>query len=255
MQLTPATRAALRGLDEVDVQHIFRGRAIVIKSSPRLIRGAYTSAMRLALTAAADRVSARDEPGLCRAWKLFLFLPRMLLFRPSRGGFILPCLFERFAPFSRGHWIDLLLASQTSSEDARRVQQRCSRTASDSVERRTERAFCLAQLGEPSSARQVLEGDAVAPGNDRNLRALQGPTRRPLEAREPLPVDLQLHQAEIPFSLEQGRWLRNLRVSRRGGAGGRPGMTADHLRPLLKSVDNSELLFRFCEGLARALRS
>ena len=98
--------------------------------------------------------------GLCRAWKLFLLLPRMLLHRPPRGGFIPKCqLLERFARFSR----ELLLASQTSSEDARRAQFRRSRTATDSIERRAERAFCLAQLGELSSARQALEGDAVAP--------------------------------------------------------------------------------------------
>ena len=40
---THALRAALRSLDELDVQHIFRDRAIVIKSLSRLIRGAYGS--------------------------------------------------------------------------------------------------------------------------------------------------------------------------------------------------------------------
>ena len=29
---------------------------------------------------------------MCRAWKLFLFLPRMLLFRPPRGGLIPKCV-------------------------------------------------------------------------------------------------------------------------------------------------------------------
>ena len=29
-------------------------------------------------------------------------------------------------------------------------------------------------------------------------------------------------------------------------------MTADHLRPLLESVQDSELLWRLCQGLARA---
>ena len=251
--LTPALRVALHSLNEVDVQHIFRDRAVVIKSLPRLIRGAYKSAMRMALKEAVDRDTVGDELGLCRAWKLFLLLPWMMLLRPPRGGFIPKCqLHERFSLFSSGHWIELLLASQALSENARRVQQRRSRTASDSVERGAERAFCLAQLGELSSARQALEGEPIAPGDNHTLRSLQDLARRPPVARDPLPDDVLSHQPEVPFSLEQDRLLRNLRVSRRGGAAGPSGMTADHLRPLLDSVHDSELFWRFCEGFARA---
>ena len=71
-------------------------------------------------------------------------------------------------------------------------------------------------------------------------------------ARDPLPDDVLLHQPEVSFTLEQDRLLRNLRVSRRGGAAGPSGMNADHLRPLLDSVHDSELFWRFCEGFARA---
>ena len=62
-----------------------------------------------------------------------------------------------------------------------------------------------------------------SPGNNQILRVLQIPTRRPPVAREPLPDDVQLHKPEVPFSLEQDRLLRNLRVSRRGGAAGLSG--------------------------------
>ena len=58
--LTPTLRVAFRSLDKVDVQHIFRDRAVVIKSLPRLIRGAYKSAMRMALTEAVDRDAVGD---------------------------------------------------------------------------------------------------------------------------------------------------------------------------------------------------
>ena len=100
------------------------------------------------------------------------------------------------------------------------------------------------QLGELSSARQALEGHAVAPGNDRTLQALRDPLRRPPAPRDPLQVDLQHFQPEVPFSLKQDRLL-NLRA-------GPSGMIADHLRPLLESVQDSELLWRLCQGLARA---
>ena len=144
-----------------------------------------------------------------------------------------------------------MLASQAPSENARRVQQRRSRTASDSVKRRGERVFCLAQLGELSSARQVLEGEPVASGDNHTLRS-PGSFEETPSARDPLPDDALLHQLEVPFSLEQDRLLRNLRVSRRGSAAGPSGMIADHLRPLLDSVHDSELFWRFCEGFARA---
>ena len=70
--LTPALRAALRILDEVDVRHIFPYRAVVIKSLPRLIRGAYQSAMRKALTEAVGRGAVGGKPVLCRACVLAL---------------------------------------------------------------------------------------------------------------------------------------------------------------------------------------
>ena len=48
--VNPAVRAAFRSLDEVDVKHLFRDRAVIIKSLPFLIRGACKSAVRMALT-------------------------------------------------------------------------------------------------------------------------------------------------------------------------------------------------------------
>ena len=145
----------------------------------------------------------------------------------------------------------MLLASQASSENARRAQFRRIRTAIDSVDRKAERALSLAQLSELVSARPALEGDAVAPGNDQTLHALRDPLKRPPVPRDPLPADLQKFQPEVQFSLEQDRLFRNMRVSRRGCAAGPSGMTADHLRPLMESVQDSELLWRLSQGLLR----
>ena len=55
-----------------------------------------------------------------------------------------------FSLFSRRHWIELLLASQTSPENARRVQQRRSRTGRDSTEQLPNTLSVL---------RQALEGE------------------------------------------------------------------------------------------------
>ena len=137
--LTPALRAALRSLDEVDVQHIFRDRAVVIKSLPRLIRGVYKSAMRTALTEAADRGAAGDDWGCAGRGSCSCSCPEC-----CSSDHLEEVSFPSVSCTRGFHWIELLLGSQAPSENARRVQQRRSRTASDSVERKAERAFCLA---------------------------------------------------------------------------------------------------------------
>ena len=54
------------------------------------------------------------------------------------------------------------------------------------VASRISRAIGLANLGELSNARQALEGDAVAPGNERTWKLLTDENRRPRSVREPL---------------------------------------------------------------------
>ena len=72
----------------------------------------------------------------------------------------------------------------------------------------------------------------MAPGTLRTLAALVDPTRRPSEARERLSnIILETHLAS-PFNLDHAKFLKNLRISRRGAAGGPSGMTANHLFPI-----------------------
>ena len=82
-----ATRVGFVSLDRADLISIFKLRASVMKSPPKFLRGACRSAIRVALTVADYGVAAGDEVRLCRAWKLFLLLPRML-HKPARGGLI-----------------------------------------------------------------------------------------------------------------------------------------------------------------------
>ena len=53
-----------------------------MKSTPKFVRGAYCAAMRIALQEIVEGSEAQNEERQCRGWKLFLLLPRMLLFRP-----------------------------------------------------------------------------------------------------------------------------------------------------------------------------
>ena len=239
--VNPAIRAALRSLDEVDVQHLFRDRAVVIKSLPSMIRGAYKSAMRMALREAADRASARDEVGLCRAWKLFLLLPRMLLHRHLAEGSFPSVICLRGSPGFReaSGWsccspVRLLPRTHDEHSFAATGQPSIPSNAGPSA-RSVWHSWVNLSL-----ARQALEGDAVAPGNDHTLQALRDPLRRPPVPRDPLPVDLQHFQPEVPLSLEQDRLLRR-------------GTVRHDRRPPLASVGSPFRIQSCCGGCVKGL--
>ena len=119
-----------------------------MKSPPNFLRGPHRSAMRLALTEVeGHRVG--DEARIARSWKLFLVLPRILLRRPVRGGKIPKE--KLFTDFSRGRWIQMLIASLDCGDQATILQNRRWRTQQDSVERRADRAEALVCMGELST--------------------------------------------------------------------------------------------------------
>ena len=254
VEVTRATQAAFLSLDSVDLTVMFKTRANVMRSPPKFLRGAYKSAMRVALHEWEAGEVVQSEARKSRAWKLFVLLPRMLLFKPPRGGLVAKSkMVERFKFFSDGRWEDLLLLSRDSAMAAvQALGQRRRRAPPDPVEHRAERAHNLIQMGELSAARQALDGDPVAPGNDATLRALRDPQRRPQAPRGPLAPELIGFQAAALVELEQDRLLKNLRSARRGAAGGPSGMTADHVRPLLDSERDAESFCRMCEEFARA---
>ena len=249
---SPATRAAFTSLDSVNLMEVFTKRARVLKSPPAFLKGAFRSCMRMALQEAERGRAEHNEVRSVRAWKLFLLLPRLVLHRSSRGGIISKkTLQARFHRFARGEWLQLLAAGEDAAESRVRGSRRIRSNFSESVERRAERAQQLANLGELSSARLALEGSALAPGNLATLRSLTNPARRPARPREPVPQSVTDHRAGV-FSLDSEGFLRNLRVSKKGAAGGLSGMTVEHLRPLLERPADAELLCSLGQELAEA---
>ena len=121
----------------------------------------------------------------------------------------------------------------------------------DDIQRRAERAEALVQLGELSAGRHALEGTSLAPGTNATLNDLQDPNKRPPVPREELPNDFFVRRGP-PFDLDFDLFAKNLRVSRRGAAGGPSGMTADPLRPLLDSEVDIARFWRLAQDLARA---
>ena len=83
---TRATTAGFASLDEVDLAEVFEVGACVMKSIPKFMRGAYRWAMKVSLQEIQKGSAANNSTVETRGWKLFFLLPRLLLFKPLRGG-------------------------------------------------------------------------------------------------------------------------------------------------------------------------
>ena len=105
------------------------------------------------------------------------------------------------------------------------------------MERRVEKAEALIHTGKLSARRQALERAPVAPGDDKTLRELRNPVRRPPQLRAPLSDSLLAARPEVPFEVDQALLIMSLKSARCGTASGPSVMTAEHLRPLLDSEE------------------
>ena len=172
------------------------------------------------------RVEVQEE----RGWKLFFFIPQLLLFRPARGG-IVPRdkLEDRLRRFAAGDWLSLLAESSKLAEVAKEASVRKRRRGSPSDEAKAVRAEQLASLGELSAARRALEGAVLAPGT------LTNPVRRPPRPRDFVPLEILEMEPDEDVQLDDNLFAKNIRITRRGAAPGPSGMTSEHLFPLLES--------------------
>ena len=110
VHVNPACRAGFTTLDTVNMCQVFRRRASVMKIIPSFWKGAFTSALRMALMEVQAGIETDSEVRIVRGWKLFMALPRMLLRRPGPGSLVAKSkLKERVAMFSRGEWLTLLI--------------------------------------------------------------------------------------------------------------------------------------------------
>ena len=79
-----AVAVGMASLDRVNLHGIFRRRAVVMRTVPTFLKGAFTAALRVAFEECIAARAHGDETREVRAWKLFLLIPRMLLHRPPR---------------------------------------------------------------------------------------------------------------------------------------------------------------------------
>ena len=69
--MTPGIREGLASLDTVDMCHLFSMRAVVMKSPPKFLRGAYRSALRIALgkfVKGQQNMMKRGRPAVGNCW-------------------------------------------------------------------------------------------------------------------------------------------------------------------------------------------
>ena len=181
-----------------------------------------------------------------------MLLPRLLLFRGSRGGLIpTPTLLERFAKFSQGLWTNMLSCSQHAEDAASTRSRRQSRGAPpDNLTDRVARASACVQLGELSSGRDALEVAALAPGTAETLFVLSDPSRRPPTTVHQIPANVLGHRPTHMFELRHDRVSSNIRNAKCGTAGCPSGLTSNHLRPVLTTTLDTQLLFLMTDDLA-----
>ena len=204
-------------------------RPLVMKTVPFCLKGTFKTALKTSLQEIRSGQHEHDDTTEIRGWKLFFLLTRILLYRPPRGGLVPKAqLQERVDKFLQGQWVALLETSLKLSIQGAAASCRRRRGQKDTIERRAARAFELCQLVELSSARQALEGAAIAPADSRTE-----------EPEEDLDVDVDA--------------LLNLRTVRRGPAAGPSGMTAEHLKPLLADTVCTRLFGEVAGQFARGL--
>ena len=88
VRLSAGARAALQSLDDLNLVEEPSRRPSVMKSPFAFLRGAFRSALKLAIQEAVQGCETGDLMRQGRGWKLLMMLPRMLLFKLPRGGSI-----------------------------------------------------------------------------------------------------------------------------------------------------------------------
>ena len=153
---------AFASLDGVSLRDVFDSRAVVMQSVLFFLIGAFRGAVR-------------DELRIARGWKLFMLLPRLLLFRPRKGGKVpKKALEERFQLFQEGRWLELLAFCRETERQVHQssVRRRRRQRQDHGIQRRVDRAHNLVHLG---AAPRALEGANVAPGTMATLRETDKP--------------------------------------------------------------------------------
>ena len=138
---------------------VFEVRAQVMKTVPNFMKGVFRGGLKMSLEEILQGRARSDIVKEIRGWKFFFLLPRLLLFRPPRGGLVPKArLQERVSMFNAGDWVTLLETSLEASVTGTTARCRRRRGKQDTIQARAARALGLVHMGVLSNARQALEG-------------------------------------------------------------------------------------------------
>ena len=190
LQLAPVGRRIPEGfasLDSVDLANVLRRRGHVMRSVPVVIKGAYTATMRICMEEVLKSKRVHDVDSDQRAWKLFLLLPRMLLFRPTTGGNVSKGhLMERLDLFTNGQWNQLIARSNQISQAVASINARRRRhEAGSDLEHRAARAEKLVALGEFVSWQAGVGWSRNGTGEHENVGSAYGPQEETKRTTKP----------------------------------------------------------------------
>ena len=176
----------LQSLDCVSLVNVFEVRPIVMKTIPPFLKGIFTTALKTSLQEIRRGQHSRNLTTEIRGWKLFFLLPRILLHRPPRGGFVPKAqLHERVDKFLQGHWVQLLETSLELSVQGATASCRRRRGQKDTVERRATRAFDLCQLGGIVFCAASIGGSCDRSGEFQNSEVVAGRDPQTPRGEEP----------------------------------------------------------------------
>ena len=228
--------AAWAQLDAVDLQTEFAIRLPTMQGVPAFLRPGIRQAYTFSLRALRDAHSRAGEAQQTRAWKLFLLVPRLLLFRVRvTGSTGREALLQRVRGFLAGRWTALLAAARDAADHLGPAPTAHADDDAASLRRR-EAACAHVRRGEVSRGRTVLTAAALAPGTEDNFAALSDPARRPPALLTEIPADVRDLQPDAPATLTDaavGQALRSSCSSRRGTAAVLSGATCEHYKVLL----------------------
>ena len=117
----------------------------------------------------------------------------------------------------------MLLDASAQCDEQAAVARRRRQNQGDDVQTRACRAEVKVALGELSSARQVLEGEEVAPRKREILRMLTDESNRPRQLRNPILPEIAGHTPPVPFRSVSSGPRQVFGSAKRGVVGGLSG--------------------------------
>ena len=235
----PTHQMLLEMLDDVHLVDELRHPVPTLQDVPVFLRAGVRRALKHSLLALRDAyVGSPDDVRRSGAWNFFLLTPHMLLARPKLQGEAGSCeLLQRIQSHEQGWWQALLADARDAGCSPRK--NRDTLDAEAAAAHRRELACAKVRMGELSRARHVLTAAELAPGNEATLAALTFASKRPPQAREPIPVEFLRLQPPERVHLSAITVARGLRACKRRSAPGLSGARSEHYKLLL---DHAEAL-------------